>query len=121
MAKYQEMNYQALICENIRKILNARGLDQVDLVDDVAIKESMLSNMLNGKRKMSVDDLANIARALAVRTIDLLTYPDVYEARQVDVEPEPVEAILQVKLKKDKKDQVLKLVFGENNIEILNK
>lgn len=34
---------------------------------------------------------------------------------------EPVEAILQIKLKKDKKDQVLKLVFGDNNIEILNK
>ncbi len=34
---------------------------------------------------------------------------------------EPIEATLQIKLKKDKKDQVLKLVFGENNLEILNK
>ena len=34
---------------------------------------------------------------------------------------EPVEAILQIKLQKDKKDQVLRLVFGDNNIEILNK
>ena len=32
-----------------------------------------------------------------------------------------VEAVLQIKLKKDKKDQVLRLVFGDNNIEILNK
>ena len=34
---------------------------------------------------------------------------------------EPVEAVLQIRLSKDKKDQVMKLVFGENNIEILNK
>lgn len=37
------------------------------------------------------------------------------------VNDEPMEAILQVRLRKDKKDQVLKLVFGENNIEILNR
>ena len=34
---------------------------------------------------------------------------------------EDVEAILQIKLKKDRKEQVLKLVFGDNNLEILNK
>ncbi len=34
---------------------------------------------------------------------------------------EPVEAILQIRLRKEKKDQVLRLVFGDNNIEILNK
>ena len=55
-----------------------------------------------------------------MRDIDILTYPDVY-VRKEEAEAEPVEAILQIKLKKDKKDQVLKLVFGDNNIEILNK
>ena len=43
------------------------------------------------------------------------------DGEKKDPEQEPVEAILQIKLKKDKKDQVLKLVFGENDIEILNK
>ena len=50
----------------------------------------------------------------------VITYPDRYVKVQ-DSEAEPVEAVLQIKLKKDKKDQVLKLVFGDNNIEILNK
>ncbi len=50
---------------------------------------------------------------------DVITYPDVH----VKKEPtgEPVEAILQIKLKKEKKDQLPKLVFGENNIEIFSK
>ena len=45
---------------------------------------------------------------------------DKFEKKEI-IGEEPVEAILQIKLKKDKKDQVLKLVFGDNNIEILNK
>ena len=52
--------------------------------------------------------------------IDLITYPEKY-VKSDKLTDEPVEAVLQIKLKKDKKDQVLKLVFGENNIEILNR
>lgn len=119
------MKYQTLIAENIRKILVAKGMDQVDLVDEEFIKESVLSKTLNCKRKMSVDELSVIARALGVREIDILTWPDIYTApepeKEPEKEPEPVEAVLQIKLKKDKKDQVLKLIFGEHNIEILNK
>ena len=32
-----------------------------------------------------------------------------------------VERLLQIELKKDKKEQVMKLIFGDNNLEILNK
>ena len=52
--------------------------------------------------------------------IDLMTYPDKY-IRVGKAEDDPVKAVLQIELKKDKKDQVLKLLFGEHNIEILNK
>ena len=41
--------------------------------------------------------------------------------KKEESESEPVEAILQIKLQKSKKDQVLKLIFGDNDIEILNK
>lgn len=120
MRKSRGMDYQGQIAENIRKILNDKGMKQVDLVDDVAIKEHYISRTLNGKRTMLVDDLAIIARALGVRVVDLITYPEVYQPVK-EREAEPVEAVLQIKLKKEKKDQVLKLVFGENDIEILNK
>ena len=52
--------------------------------------------------------------------IDVISWPDRY-VKDEKKEDEPVEAILQIKLRKEKKDQVLKLVFGENDIEILNK
>jgi len=120
MRKKNIMSYQKEIADNIRKILKDKGMKQKDLVDDVVIKEHYVSKTLNGKRTMLVDDLAVIARALGVRVVDIITYPEVFQPIK-EREPESVEAVLQIKLKKDKKDQVLKLVFGENNIEILNK
>ena len=55
-----------------------------------------------------------------MREIDIITYPDVY-VKKDNTDAEPVEVVLQIKLQKDKKDQVLKLAFGDNNLEILNK
>ena len=52
--------------------------------------------------------------------IDIITYPDIYVKKE-EAASDPVEAILQIKLQRDKKDQVLKLIFGDNDIEILNK
>lgn len=72
------------------------------------------------KVKLSVVQLSKLAQNLSMSEIDVITYPDRYVKVQGS-EAEPVEAVLQIKLKKDKKDQVLKLVFGDNNIEILNK
>ena len=69
---------------------------------------------------MKVKELEIISNVLGISVIDLITYPKKYVEKNSS-EEEPVEAILQIKLKRDKKEQVLKLVFGDNNIEILNK
>ncbi len=50
--------------------------------------------------------------------IDIITYPVKY--LPVDkVTKEPVKAVLQIELSKEKRDQVFKLVFGEGCSEIL--
>ena len=82
----------------------------------MGVSESGISKILSGCGTLTLDHLANLARGLSVSVLDILSYSDV----RVDA-IEPVEAILQIKLKKEKKDQVLKLVFGENNIEIFNR
>lgn len=114
------MTLQETISINIRKYLNDKGLKQAFIAHNSDYSEGQVSKILNGDQKMSIEDLSLFAKVLSLREIDLLTYPDIYNKKE-DAEPEPVEAILQIKLKKDKKDQVLKLVFGDNNIEILNK
>ena len=54
--------------------------------------------------------------------INLITYPEKWGPIGVSQQEEAItKVVLQIELKKEKKDQVMKLVFGDNNIEILNK
>lgn len=85
------------------------------------IDEATSAKICSGTRGIGVKMLEKIV--LAFPEVDarwLLTGEGLINNRYV-CDEEPLEAILQIKLKKDKKDQVLKLVFGDNNIEILNK
>lgn len=108
------------VLDNIVKILNSKNLPHAELAVPLDVAESNVSKLLNGKARLTYDALAKIANHLSMSVIDIITYPDKY-VPSATPEAEPVEATLQIKLKKDKKDQVLKLVFGENNLEILNK
>lgn len=108
------------IVVNIRKIMKEKNLTQAVMAEYMGTSESQFSKMLNGKVKLSLRQLENLARNLEMREIDIITYPQRFVEESV-AKSEPVEAVLQIKLKKEKKDQVLKLVFGDKNIEILNK
>lgn len=112
--------YSEQVVERLRNLLKDRGLKQNSLIDAMDRDESSVSKVFNGKAKLSLDQLANIASFLDVSVVDILTYPERYE-RVKEASEEPAEVFVQLKLKKEKKDQVLKLLYGENNIEIFNK
>lgn len=116
----KENPFTALIVNNIRKIMNDRGLKQSSIAEYADTTASQFSKILSGDVKLTLAQLSNIATGLKMREIDIITYPDVY-IKKDNSESEPVEVVLQIKLQKDKKDQVLKLAFGDNNLEILNK
>lgn len=111
---------QAKVTANIVKLLNEKHLAQSAIADVLEKDTSNVNKLLQNKAQLSYNAIVKIANLFSISAIDLITYPDVYVPQQ-SPEAEPVEATLQIKLKKDKKDQVLKLVFGENNLEILNK
>ncbi len=123
MTKIEELRanafYQQML-SNIKKIMRDRGLTQQTLAEYIEVEPSQFSKIINGTVGLSMLQLSKLATKLSMREIDIITYPDVY-IKPESGDSEPVEAILQIKLKKDKKDQVLKLVFGDNNIEIFNK
>jgi transcriptional regulator with XRE-family HTH domain len=109
------------IVKNILKIRKEKGIAQEVIAEALGADTSVISNIENGKRELKVSELEKIAKVLGVDVLYLITYPEIYEIKQQGQKQEPVEAILQIKLMSDKKDQVLKLVFGENNLEILNR
>ena len=108
------------IAKNIREIRLQKSINQQVIADALGLDVAVVSNIEQGKRDLKFKDLEKISNALGMSVIDLITFPDKY-IKAESIKEEPIEAILQIKLKKDKKDQVLKLVFGDNNIEILNK
>ena len=108
------------VVKNIREIRLQKSISQSAIADELGVDVAVISNIEKGKRELRVSELEKIAKVLRMSVIDILTYPNIF-VESTSNTLEPVEAILQIRLQKDKKDQVLKLVFGENNLEILNR
>lgn len=108
------------VVENLRKIIALRKLTQATVGEYADISESQFSRVLSGSVQLSLNQLAKIASGLGMREIDIITYPEIYVSKE-EKEDDSSEVVLQLKLKKDKKDQVMRLVFGESVVEILNK
>ena len=108
------------VVKNIREIRLQKSISQSAIADELGVDVAVISNIEKGKRELRVSELEKIAKVLRMSVIDILTYPKIF-VESTSNTLEPVEAILQIRLQKDKKDQVLKLVFGENNLEILSR
>jgi transcriptional regulator with XRE-family HTH domain len=55
-----------MIWENIRDYVSEKKLSRKQIAENMDITEPRLSLMLNGKRKMTVDDYINLCKAIAV-------------------------------------------------------
>lgn len=106
--------------ENIRLIRVEKGIPQKKIADALNVDISVISNIETGKRELKVSELEIIAKILEVSVIDLFTYPEKYVSIN-NINNDDIAATLTIQLRKEKKDQVLRLVFGDNNLEILNK
>ncbi|MDD7461581.1 MAG: helix-turn-helix transcriptional regulator [Prevotellaceae bacterium] len=108
------------LINNIRKLMNDRNITQAAMAGYLGISPSQFSKVLSGKVRLKLEDVSKLATSFSMREIDLITYPDVYLSQKETMQNEP-EVVLQIKLKKDKRDQVLRLIFGNKDIEVLSK
>ena len=60
---------------NIKQVIKEKGIKQTYICDKLGINESVLSLIINGKRKPNQDRLKALARILNVSIKDL--YPEV--------------------------------------------
>ncbi len=109
------------ILNNIKQIRLKKGLSQENMANLLNIEQASYGLIENGKRKLRYETLEQIAICFKLNVIDVITFPEKWSVIDQNKTQEPVEAIIQIKLQSDKKDQVLKLIFGENNLEILNR
>ena len=129
--KFEQENIEDKVAINIAKLLKVNDWKASRLAMELNTTEGTMSKKLSGKIKISLNDLADIATALSkmasengkprITMLDIITYPDRYiKVEQGEKQEEPIEAVLQIKLQKSKKDQVLRLIFGDNDIELSN-
>jgi transcriptional regulator with XRE-family HTH domain len=106
--------------EKIKEIRLQKGISQKVLADALHVDIAVISNIEKGKREVKFSEVEKISKTFGMSLIDFVAYPKKY-VEVSDGEKEPLEALLQIKLTKDKKEQVLKLVLGDKMVEILSK
>ena len=114
------MKLSEKVIQNLVKIKNERNYTQKAIGQMGGIDESQISRVLNGEVGLRLDQLEEIARGLRMSVIDIITYPEVYVPEK-SIPDNDVDAVLMVRLKDGKKQEILRSVFGDENIEILNK
>jgi DNA-binding Xre family transcriptional regulator len=101
------------------KIMNDRKLTKTAFADIIGFPEAKWNKISNGKQDLSIDELSKIAENLGLREIDILTYPKIFvETGKIESD---IKAQITVELKEELKMKVLSLIFGNKNLEILNK
>lgn len=113
------MNEERKILDNIKQLRKNHKLTKREVANALCMSEANYGRIENGHAALQYRHLAEIASLFGMSVIEVIAFPEKYVLASPNAEP--VEAILQIKLQKDKKDQVLRLIFGNNNLEILNK
>ena len=111
------------ILANIIKIRNDRGLTQAAVADSIEVDYSSYSKLESGVTKLSLERLEKIASFFNMDLIYILTYPQKYVPYNSENMPETSEPkiVVQIELDIKQKEEVLKLILGEQNTSILLK
>ena len=103
---------------NLQKIMRDRGLTQARMAEFAGTSPSQFNKILNRSVSLSIVQLSNIATSLGLSELDIITWPEHY-SKTGPPEDEPATVLLQLKLTQEKKDQVLKLIFGDEDIGLI--
>ena len=104
------------IVRNLRLIRESKGLSQEVVAEKMCKTQSSYARIERGATKIDLETLFAFAKVMGMSVIDVISYPKkmIEEGENMNVE-----AILQLRLTKTKKDEVLKIVFGDNNLDLL--
>lgn len=113
----EDKNTEHIVLVNLRKIMNDRGMTNVAFSDLLKIPESKWNKIINGKQQLKVNELSKIAICLGMSEVDIYTYPEKWQSSS-DIENQQTDAFLQIRLSKEKKEQMLKLLLGDKYREL---
>ena len=110
------------ILENVKTFREKANFSQDEISVKMNITQSKYARFERGATKTDLDILLSFCKATNRSLIELITHPDTYiNVSDITALKEEERVSLTIELKKDKKEQVLKLIFGDNNLEIFNR
>jgi transcriptional regulator with XRE-family HTH domain len=107
--------------QTLKKIREARSLSQSQMAKKLDKTQSAYARIEIGETKLDIETLQKFAEKMEMQMVDIITYPEKWVPTTEIIGKAEPKVTLQIELSRDKKDQVLKLAFGENILEILNK
>ncbi|MDY5632500.1 MAG: helix-turn-helix transcriptional regulator [Bacteroidaceae bacterium] len=92
-----------------------KGLSQAQFADAIGLKRQNVKKTVFDKESVDTNLLCRISEVLDCNFFDYYKSNTDYDKQQ------ELRATLTIELGKERKDKTFRFVFGENNIEILNK
>ncbi|RHO70125.1 MULTISPECIES: helix-turn-helix transcriptional regulator [unclassified Parabacteroides] len=105
------------ILDNIDTIRRNKGYSQEYIAAQIGMKQAGFSLIMSGERELKYNTLLQIAKVLQISVIDVITFPEKYIPSKGS--SLSTEAVLQIKLDGDKKDQILNIALGEQIADLL--
>lgn len=106
------MDFYKKVIANIKKIQNDKNLTQAAMAEYMGVSASQYSRIISESGYfVQLKHLSNLARALEISEIDILTYPEHYVLQEAN---NSHEAIIQIKLNNADLDRLISSVSADN-------
>ena len=106
----------------IKEIREKAGFSQVEMAAKMNMSQSTYARFELQTTKNDLQRIEDFARAVNMTLIDVITFPDRY-INVVDIGKEinrtEPEVVVQIKVTKSKREEILKSILGDN-VELLN-
>ena len=108
------------IGQEVRKKVEESGMSKAKFAELLGVARQNIEKTVFQKCSLDTDLLCNISEVLNCNFFDY--YKSDNLCNNIDyIEKKEIKATLSIEMGSEKKEQVLRFVFGDNNIEILNK
>ncbi|MFV0324665.1 MAG: helix-turn-helix domain-containing protein [Bacteroides xylanisolvens] len=108
------------IGQEVRKKVEENGISKAKFAELLGIARQNIEKTVFQKHSLDTDLLCNISEVLNCNFFDYYRSDDI--CNKIDyIEEREIKATLSIEMGTEKKEQVLRFVFGNNDIEILNK
>lgn len=108
------------IGQEVRRKVEESGMSKAKFAELLGIARQNIEKTVFQKHSLDTDLLCNISEVLNCNFFDYFKSDSACNKTDYN-EKKEVKATLTIEMGAEKKEQVLRFVFGDNNIEILNK